>query len=88
MDYECGFFAVNKVHCWINGHCTVCKVKNENYKPKLVGKVIRKNAEIITLFKVDGKHYPATGYNAEVFETYLHTGDESLLDKLENEMEV
>lgn len=55
---------------------------------QLVGKVVRKNAEIITVFKVDGKFYPATGYNAELFETYLHTGDESLLTKLENELEV
>lgn len=20
----CGFYAVNKKHCWINGHCVVC----------------------------------------------------------------
>lgn len=55
---------------------------------QLVGKVMRKNAEVITIFKVDGKYYPATGPNCEIFETYLHTGDESILDKLENELEV
>lgn len=55
---------------------------------QLVGKVMRKNAEVITIFKVDGKYYPATGANAEIFETYLHTGDESILDNLENELEL
>ncbi len=55
---------------------------------QLVGKVMRKNAEVITIFKVDGKYYPATGYNAEIFETYLHTGDETILSNLENELEV
>lgn len=55
---------------------------------QLVGKVWRKNAEVILIFKVSGKYYPATDYNAELFETYLHTGDESYLDKLENELEV
>lgn len=53
----------------------------------LSGKVVRKNAEIILIFKVDGKYYPATDNNAELFETYLHTGDESLLDQLDNELE-
>lgn len=52
----------------------------------LVGKVMRKGAEVILIFKVDGKYYPATDYNKELFETYLHTGDQSLLTKLENEL--
>jgi len=55
---------------------------------QLAGKIMRQNAEVITIFKVSGKYYPATGYNAELFETYLHTGNESLLTKLENELEV
>lgn len=54
---------------------------------QLVGKVVRKNAEIITIFKVSGKYYPADNYNSEIFETYLHTGDEAILSKLENELE-
>lgn len=49
---------------------------------------MRKNAEVILIFKVSGKHYPATESNKEVFETYLHTGDEAILDQLENELEV
>lgn len=55
---------------------------------QLVGKVVRKGAEVLIIFRVGGKYYPATEYNAEVFETYLHTGDESYLTKLENELEV
>lgn len=54
---------------------------------QLVGKVMRKNAEVILIFKVDGKYYPATEENAELFETYLHTGDEFYLSGLTNEME-
>lgn len=54
---------------------------------QLVGKVIRKNAEIITIFKVDGKYYPATDENAELFEAYLHTGDEFYLQGLTNELD-
>lgn len=53
---------------------------------QLVGKVMRKNAEVITIFKVNGKYYPATGHNSQVFETYLHTGDLKVLDNLENEL--
>jgi len=55
---------------------------------QLVGKVMRKNAEVILIFKVDGKYYPATEENAELFETYLHTGDEFYLSALTNELEV
>lgn len=54
---------------------------------QLVGKVVRKNAEILIVFRVAGKYYPATEHNSELFETYLHTGDEFYLDKLEAEME-
>lgn len=55
---------------------------------QLVGKVYRKKAEVILVFKVDGKFYPATEENAELFETYLHTGDEFYLSGLTNELEV
>lgn len=27
MTYTCGFYAVNKEHCWINGKCVVCNIK-------------------------------------------------------------
>lgn len=55
---------------------------------QLVGKVYRKDAEVLLIFKVGDKYYPATEYNAECFETYLHTGDELYLLSLENELEV
>lgn len=55
---------------------------------QLVGKVMRKNAEVILIFRVGGKYYPATGENTDLFETYLHTGEEFWLSKLENELEV
>ena len=48
---------------------------------------MRKNAEIILILKVGDKYYPATDENAELFETYLHTGDEFYLSGLTNEME-
>lgn len=55
---------------------------------QLVGKVWRKKAEVLLIFRVDGRYYPATGANTELFETYLHTGEEFWLSKLENELEV
>lgn len=55
---------------------------------QLVGKVMRKDAEVILIFRVGGKYYPATEENAEAFETYLHTGDELYLMQLTNELEV
>lgn len=54
---------------------------------QLTGKVVRRNAEVLLIFKVDGKYYPATEHNSECFETYLHTGDEFYLTLLEAEME-
>lgn len=55
---------------------------------QLVGKIMRKDAEVITIFRVGGKYYPATEQNCEQFEAYLHTGDETYLKGLENELEV
>ena len=55
---------------------------------QLVGKIIRKDAAVIMIFKVGDKYYPATEYNSELFESYLHTGDEFFLSALQNEMEV
>ena len=49
---------------------------------------MRKDAEVILIFRVGGKYYPATEENAELFETYLHTGDELYLKGLTNELEV
>ena len=55
---------------------------------QLVGKIYRTKAEVIMLFRVGGKYYPATEENAELFESYLHTGDEFYLQGLTNELEV
>lgn len=54
---------------------------------QLVGKVMRDKAEVILIFRVGDKYYPATEENAESFEAYLHTGDEMYLLGLTNEME-
>lgn len=55
---------------------------------QLVGKILRKDAEVIMIFRVGGKYYPATEANCRIFETYMHTGDEKYLVTLENELEV
>ncbi len=54
---------------------------------QLVGKVMRKNAEVIMIFRVGGKYYPTTDENAQSFEAYLHTGDELYLQSLNNEID-
>lgn len=53
---------------------------------QLEGKNMGIQAEIITIFKVNGKYYPATEYNCQLFETYMHTGQADLLNKLEHEI--
>lgn len=54
---------------------------------KLVGKIVRGiDAEVIMIFRVGKKYYKATGHNAELFETYLHTGDGKWLKGLTNEV--
>lgn len=40
------------------------------------------------IFKVGKSYYPATEYNSELFEAYLHTGDEFYLSALKDEIEV
>lgn len=55
---------------------------------QLVGKVMRDKAEVILIFRVGDKYYPATEENAESFEAYLHTGDEFYLQALTDEMEL
>ena len=55
---------------------------------QLVGKVWRKNAEVILVFKVNGKYYPANDDNVAIFENYLKYGNEAVLDKLDKELEV
>lgn len=55
---------------------------------QLVGRIYRKNAEVIMIFKVGKSYYPATEYNSELFEAYLHTGDEFYLSALKDEIEV
>lgn len=54
---------------------------------QLVGKVVRKDAQVLMIFRVDGHYYPATEQNAEIFETYLHTGNPDDLIGLEHEIE-
>lgn len=54
---------------------------------QLCGKVIRRDAEVLVLFKVKGKYYHADDHNSAVMDTYLHTGKAEYLDQLENEME-
>lgn len=53
---------------------------------KIAGQVIRDKAEVIIIFKVDGKYYPANDVNSELMDAYIHTGDESHLAQLENEV--
>lgn len=52
----------------------------------LAGKKIH-NAQIIMIFKANGKLYHATKHNCEVMDAYTHTGDDAYLDQLTDEME-
>jgi len=50
------------------------------------GKVRRDKAEVIIIFKVGGKLYPQTEQNGELIDAYFHTGDETYLDQLTDEV--
>lgn len=53
----------------------------------IAGKVVRKGAEVIIIYKANGKLYRATDFNNEVMDAFLHTGDEKYLTQLEAELE-
>lgn len=55
---------------------------------QLVGKIVREGAEILIVYRILGKYYPATDFNCQQIEAYMHTGDEIYLLNLEHEMEV
>lgn len=52
------------------------------------GQMIRKGAEVIMIFKVKNKYYPATQHNREIMDGYLHTGAIAFLDQLTDEVEL
>lgn len=52
------------------------------------GRMIRKDAQVIMIFKVRGKYYPATQHNSDAMDAYMHTGDPTFLDKFEDEVEL
>lgn len=52
----------------------------------IAGKVVHSNGLVALVFKVKGKLYAHTEENGEIIDTYLHTGDESVLDQLSNEV--
>lgn len=54
---------------------------------QIVGKIYRKDAEVIIFFRVKNKYYPATEYNSQLFESYLHTGDPKYLKDLKDEIQ-
>ena len=50
--------------------------------------VLRNGAEVLVMFKVGTKLYPATDLNCGVMDNYLHTRDEQYLKQLEQEISV
>lgn len=54
---------------------------------RMSGKVVREGAEVIIIFKANGKYYPANETNADAMDAYLHTGDPVYLSNLTDEVE-
>lgn len=54
---------------------------------RMSGKVVRDGAEVIVIFKANGKYYPANENNNETMDAYLHTGDPAYLSNLTDEVE-
>lgn len=62
-----------------------------NNKQSVLPAVIKRHtndARVIIIFKIQGKYYPANEVNTELFETYLHTGDQKYLQALTDEVEL
>lgn len=55
---------------------------------RVSGMVLRNGAEVLVMFKVGGKLYPATDANCGVMDNYLHTREEQYLNQLEQEISV
>lgn len=62
--------------------------KPEDVIKSFGGRMIRKDAQIIMIYKVRGKYYPDTQANSEAMDAYLHTGDQKYLENLEKEVEL
>lgn len=58
----------------------------EKKQVSIGGKVRRDKAEVIIIFKVGGKLYPQNEHNGELIDAYMHTGDESYLEQLTDEV--
>lgn len=54
---------------------------------QITGKVIHQGAEVLVLYKVNGKYYPAVDYNVDIMDAYFRTGNRQLLTALKYEME-
>lgn len=55
---------------------------------RVSGMILRNGAEVLVMFKVAGKLYPATDANCGVMDNYLHSRDEQYLKQLEQEISV
>jgi hypothetical protein len=78
------------------GACGYCGWDLKPYKTKvsikqmvsISGRVVREDAEVIIIFKVQGKYYPATDHNNDAMDAYIHTGDPIYLNMFEKEVEL
>ena len=60
VKYECGFFAVNNDHCWINNHCVVCKINYNKVLPELNNvDTVEVSRGGSTLMKIKVKYVPS-----------------------------
>lgn len=55
---------------------------------RISGMVLRNGAEVLVMFRIGGKLYPATDENCGVMDNYLHSRDEQYLKQLEQEISV
>lgn len=61
-------------------------VSNIAERLKIAGRVLNTGVEIITFVKVKGRYFAMSQSNAELMDTYLHTGDTAYLDHLTDEV--
>jgi len=61
-------------------------MSHDNKKRSIGGKALKVADGVVLVFKVRGKLFAHDEHNGELIDAYMHTGDESYLDQLSNEV--
>lgn len=55
---------------------------------RVTGRVIKQAGDMLVVFKIMGRYYPAIEFNCDIVDAYWKTGDKNVLRHLKHEVEV